>query len=224
VFFIKAIKNIIFNIKMISMGKKIKEIDAYISKSADFAKPILLHIRELVHITCPEVEEKIKWGFPHFDYMNDMMCSMAAFKQHAIMGFWKAPLMKDKALLEKARSEESMGHLGKITSLKELPGDKKLVAYIKEAMKLNELGIKLPAKTKSTEKKEIATPEYFKQALSKNKKALQVFENYAYSHRKEYIEWITGAKTELTRNKRMATAIEWLSEGKSRNWQYKKNG
>jgi uncharacterized protein YdeI (YjbR/CyaY-like superfamily) len=205
------------------MGKKIKEIDAYISKSADFAKPILLHIRELVHNTCPDVEEKIKWGFPHFDYKNDMMCSMAAFKQHAIMGFWKASLMKDKALLEKARSEESMGHIGKITSLKELPGDKKLVAYINEAMTLNELGIKLPARTKTTEKKEIATPDYFMKELCKNKKAFKVFENYAYSHRKEYIAWITDAKTEPTRNKRMATAIEWLSEGKSRNWQYKKN-
>ncbi|MEO8768872.1 MAG: YdeI/OmpD-associated family protein [Ferruginibacter sp.] len=204
------------------MGKKIKEIDAYINKSADFAKPILFHIRELVHDACPDVQEKMKWSFPHFDYKDEMMCSMAAFKQHCIMGFWKASLMKDKALLEMARSEEAMGHLGKITSLKGLPSDKKLTAYIKEAMELTDYGIKLPAKPKATEKKEIIVPDYFKKALSKNKKALQVFENYAYSHRKEYIQWITDAKTEETRNKRMATAIEWLAEGKSRHWQYEK--
>ena len=203
------------------MAKKIKEIDAYISKSADFAKPILHHIRELVHNACPDVEEKMKWSFPHFDYKGEMMCSMAAFKQHAVMSFWKASIMKDKALLAMARSEEAMGHLGKMISLKDLPPDKKMTAYIKEAMKLNELGIKLPSKPKSTEKKEIELPDYFMKAL-KSKKALQDFNNASYSFRKEYIEWITGAKTEDTRNKRMATAIEWIIEGKSRNWQYKK--
>ncbi len=204
------------------MGKKIKEIDAYISKSADFAKPILKHIRELVHKACPDVEEKMKWSFPHFDYKNEMMCSMAAFKQHAVMGFWKGSIMKDKALLEMARSEEAMGHLGKITTLKDLPSDKKLTAYIKEAMKLNELGIKLPSKPKSAEKKAIEVPDYFKKALAKNKNVLRDFENFSYSCKKEYVEWITEAKTEETRNKRIATAVEWISEGKSRHWQYKK--
>jgi uncharacterized protein YdeI (YjbR/CyaY-like superfamily) len=129
--------------------------------------------------------------------------------------------MKDKALLEMARSEEAMGHLGKMASLKDLPPDKKLRAYIREAMELTDYGIKLPAKPKSTEKKEIVVPDYFKKALSKNKKAFQAFENYSYSHRKEYVEWITEARTEATRNKRMATAIEWLAEGKSRHWKYK---
>lgn len=202
------------------MGKKIKEVDAYIAKSAAFAQPILQHIRALVHSTCPDVEEKIKWGFPHFDYKNEMMCSMASFKQHAVMGFWKASLMKDKALLAMARSEEAMGHLGKITSLKNLPSDKKLTAYIKEAMLLNDNGVKLPAKPKSIEKKEIETPDYLKKALSKNKKAERFFNEFAYSHRKEYITWITEAKREETRNKRMATAIEWIAEGKGRNWKY----
>ena len=204
------------------MGKKIKEIDAYISKSVDFAKPILTHIRELVHKTCPAVEEKMKWSMPHFDYKNEMMCSMASFKQHAVMGFWKASLMKDKALLEKARSEEAMGHLGKITSLKDLPPDKKLIAYIKEAMKLNELGVKLPARPKSGEKKELEIPDYFKKALMRNKMILQDFEKFSYSCKKEYVEWIADAKTEETRNKRMATALDWISEGKTRHWQYKK--
>jgi len=204
------------------MLKKDKAIDAYIAKSADFAKPILNHIRELVHAACPEVEEKMKWSFPHFDYKGEMMCSMAAFKQHAAMGFWKATLMKDGTLHEMAKSEEAMGHIGRITSLKDLPSDKKLTAYIKEAMKLNELGIKLPAKAKNTEKKTIEVPDYFLKAIKKDKKAFQVFEAFAYSHKKEYLQWITEAKTEDTRNKRMATAIEWIRDGKGRNWKYEK--
>ncbi|MBS1742495.1 MAG: YdeI/OmpD-associated family protein [Bacteroidetes bacterium] len=204
------------------MGKFIKEIDNYIDKSAAFAQPILMHLRELVHEVCPDVEEKIKWGFPHFDYKGEMMCSMAAFKQHAVMGFWKASIMKDKSLGNMAKSEQAMGHLGKITSLKDLPSDKKLTSYIKEAMQLNELGIKLPARPKSTEKKVLVIPDYFLKAMAKNKKAKQVFDNFAYSHKKEYVEWITDAKTEATRDKRMKTAIEWIAEGKGRNWQYKR--
>lgn len=203
------------------MAKKEKLIDAYIAKSADFAKPILNHIRELVQKTCPEVEEKMKWSFPHFDYKGEMMCSMAAFKQHASFGFWKAALMKDPVLAETAKSEVAMGHLGRITSLKDLPADKKLTSWIKEAMKLNEEGIKV-AKPKITEKKELVVPEYFIKALSKNKKAKQVFDNFPYSHKKEYLQWITEAKTEETRDKRMATALEWIAEGKGRNWKYER--
>lgn len=205
----------------LAMGKKDKAIDAYIVKSADFARPILNHIRKLVHEACPEVEEKMKWSFPHFDYKGEMMCSMAAFKQHASFGFWKAALMKDPVLLETARSEVAMGHLGKLTSLKDLPTDKKMTAWIKEAMKLNEQGIKV-AKPKPASRTELVIPDYFSKALAKNKKAKQVFESFAYSHRKEYLQWITEAKTEETRNKRMATAIEWIAEGKGRNWKYAK--
>lgn len=206
------------------MIKKDKAIDAYIAKSADFAKPILLHIRELVHKACPDVEEKMKWSFPHFDYKGEMMCSMAAFKQHMSFGFWKAALMKDPVLVETAKSEVAMGHLGRITSLKDLPPDKKLIAWIKEAMQLTDKGIKLPAKPKPTEKdkKELVVPDYFVKALAKNKKAKQVFENFAYSHKKEYLQWITEAKTEETRSKRMETALEWIAEGKGRNWKYMK--
>lgn len=206
------------------MAKKEKAIDAYIAKSAGFAKPILLHIRQLVHKTCPDVEEKMKWSFPHFDYKGEMMCSMAAFKQHAVFGFWKAALMKDPVLVENAKSEVSMGHLGRLTSLKDLPSDKKMIAWIKEAMQLTDKGIKLPARAKPTEKdkKELTEPDYFIKALAKNKKAKTAFDNFAYSHKKEYLIWITEAKTEETRNKRMETALEWLAEGKSRNWKYER--
>ena len=202
------------------MGKKDKAVDGYIEKSADFARPILLHIRELVHKACPDVEEKMKWSFPHFDYKNEMMCSMASFKQHCAFGFWKASLMKDTVLTENAKSESAMGHMGRITSLKDLPPDKKIIGYIKEAMELTDRGIKLPPKVKS-DKQELVVPHYFLQALGKNKKAKATFEGYGYSHKKEYLEWITEAKTESTRNKRLETALEWMAEGKSRHWKYK---
>ena len=135
------------------MQTNVNAIDAYIARSAPFARPILLHFRKLVHQACPDVEEKIKWSFPHFDYKNEMMCSMAAFKAHCAIGFWKAPLLKDTILLENARAEKAMGHLGRITAMKDLPPDKKIIAWVKEAMALNDKGVKLPAKKRTAEKK-----------------------------------------------------------------------
>ncbi len=201
------------------MATKDKRIDAYIAKSADFAKPIITHLRELVHAACPDVTETIKWGMPSFDYKGPM-CGFAAFKQHCSFGFWKASLMKDPKLMENAKAESAMGHLGRITSLKELPSDKKLIAYIKEAMKLNEDGVKVERKPKP--KKELSVPKYLIDALRKNKKALTTFETFSPSAQREYVDWITEAKTEDTRNKRMEQAVEWMAEGKPRNWKYMK--
>lgn len=198
-----------------------KEIDAYISKAADFAKPILEHFRELVHRACPDVQERMKWSMPFFDYKDEMMCNMASFKKHAAIGFWKGSLMKDPALMENASSETSMGHLGRLESLKDLPPDKKIIAYIKEAMKLNDDGIKPVPKPKN-EKKELVVPDYFLKAINKDKKAKEIFNAFSYSHKKEYVEWITEAKTEATREKRIASAIEMMQAGKSRHWKYQK--
>lgn len=203
------------------MATNSKEVDAYIARAAEFAKPILNHLRQLVHKTCPEAEEKIKWGFPHFDYKDEMLCSMAAFKQHCSFGFWKASLMKDPVLAETAKSEVAMGHLGKITSLKDLPSDKKIVAWIKEAMKLNDDGKKL-IKIKPAVKKELEIPDSFTAALKKNKKAFINFDAFSPSAKKDYIEWITEAKTEETKNKRLTQAVEWIAEGKKRNWKYER--
>jgi uncharacterized protein YdeI (YjbR/CyaY-like superfamily) len=199
--------------------KKDHRIDAYISKSQPFARPILKHLRQLIHDTCSEAEETVKWGFPHFEYKG-VLCSMASFKQHCAFGFWKASLMSDPHKIF-SQGDTAMGHLGQIKSLADLPSDKILKEYIKEAVKLNQAGIKLPAKTPSAEKK-LTLPGYFKKALSKSKKALKTFEGFSYSHRKEYIEWITEAKSEETRDKRLVTAIEWMAEGKSRHWKYVK--
>lgn len=201
------------------MEKSDSRVDSYISQSADFAKPILNYLRKIIHNTCPEAEETIKWSFPHFIYKNEILCSMAAFKHHCAFVFWKAALMKDKSLMENAKSESAMGHLGKITSLKDLPSEKKLVLLIKEAMKLNERGIKVSKKNKSI-RKEIKIPRDFQSAISKNKKAKSVFDNFPPSHKREYIEWITEAKRDETRKKRIKQAVEWISEGKHRNWKY----
>lgn len=201
------------------MGARDKRIDAYIAKSADFAQPILRHLREIVHEGCPEVEETIKWNFPNFTYKG-MLCNMAAFKQHCSFGFWKSSLVFGT---EENKPDEGMGQFGQLTSLKDLPSKKVLLGYIKKAKQLNDQGVKIAKSSKSREeKKELETPDYFLATLKKNKKALTTFEGFPYSKKKEYVEWITEAKTEETRNRRQQTAVEWLAEGKSRNWKYER--
>ena len=200
------------------MVKKDKRIDAYIAKSEDFAKPILNRIRELVHKACPEVEETIKWSFPHFDYKG-MMCAMASFKQHCSFGFWKAKLMEDYDKKFSVGNKTAMGHFGKITSLKALPSDKIMIQYIKEAVRLNDDDVRI-VKKRTNEKKILTIPPDLKKALTKNKSASTTFEGFSYSNKKDYVEWITEAKTEATRLKRLETTIEWLAEGKIRNWKY----
>jgi uncharacterized protein YdeI (YjbR/CyaY-like superfamily) len=203
------------------MGTKNKRVDSYISKSADYAKPILKHIRELVHKSCPDVTETIKWGFPSFDYKGPM-CSMASFKQHCAFGFWKTSIMKDPNKIFNRGEKTAMGTFGPIKGINDLPKDKILIEYIKQAVKFNEEGVKLPAKTKPKQQKELIIPDYFTKALNKSKKALNTFVNFSPSKKREYVEWITEAKTDETRNKRLGTAVEWISEGKSRNWKYER--
>ncbi|MBS1491146.1 MAG: YdeI/OmpD-associated family protein [Bacteroidetes bacterium] len=198
-----------------------QQVDAYIAKSAMFAQPILSHLRELVHQACPEVKEVIKWGFPCFDYKG-LLCNMAAFKEHCAFGFWKASLIKDPQKFLQPTNRESMGNFHRITSLKDLPSDKILLGFIRQARELNEKGIKREIKNTPAGSKQIATPVYFKKILKQNKKAETVFEKFSYSHRKEYIQWFEEAKTEETRSKRMAQAVEWIAEGKGRNWKYTK--
>ena len=195
-------------------------VDVYIAKAAPFAQPVLNHLRELIHKACPEVEENIKWGMPSFEYKG-MLCGFASFKQHCTFGFWKASLMKDKVLMDNARSESAMGHLGRITSLKDLPSDKKITAWIKEAMKLNVEGKKI-IKAKPVVKKDLVIPAYISAVIKKNKKAWGTFKQFSPSAKKEYVEWITEAQSEETKNKRLSQAIEWMAEGKPRNWKYMK--
>ncbi|MGQ0543240.1 MAG: YdeI/OmpD-associated family protein [Blastocatellia bacterium] len=192
-------------------------IDAYIERSADFAQPISINLRKLVHKACPDVTETLKWSMPSFEFKG-ILCGFAAFKNHCTFGFWKQSLMETDAF---PNNKTAMGSFGRITSVKDLPTDKVMIGLIHQAIELNEKGIKVPKKPAAA-KKDLTVPADLTKALTKNKKAKSHFDKFSYSHRKEYIEWITEAKTEPTRNQRLATTIEWLSEGKGRNWKYEK--
>jgi uncharacterized protein YdeI (YjbR/CyaY-like superfamily) len=199
------------------MPTRDERVDAYIDKAKDFAKPILNHLRELVHKACPDVEETMKWSFPHFDHKG-MMCSMAAFKEHCAFNFWKQSLLEQSAF---PAEKTAMGSFGRISALDDLPDDKILQKLIIDAAHLNDEGIKVD-RTVSKEKKALEVPEILTAALDTNALAAETFNNFPYSRKKEYVEWITEAKTEATRDKRLATTIEWLAEGKARNWKYEK--
>lgn len=203
------------------MAKKDKRIDAYIKNAAPFAQPILKRLRELIHKACPDVEETIKWSMASFDYKGPFV-SFAAFKQHCSFGFWKAGLMEDKhGYLQPIANQggEAMGNFGRITSLKDLPPDKVVIDYIKQAKRLNDEGIKNPVR-KSARRQQLEAPDYMLTAIQKNKRALKTFEDFGPSNQRDYVEWITEAKTEATRLKRLTQAIEWMAEGKPRNWKY----
>jgi uncharacterized protein YdeI (YjbR/CyaY-like superfamily) len=208
------------------MSNKDPRIDAYIAKAADFARPILSHLRQLIHKGCPDATETIKWSMPFFEYNGSILCNMAAFKQHCAFGFWNAPLLKDPEGILQVKDRNAMGHFDRITSLKDLPSDKIILAYVKEAALLIKEGKGMKARVKKETSKAPAStlpmPAGLVAALKKNKKAQATFDAFPPSHRKEYIEWISEAKTEPTREKRIATTLEWLTEGKSRNWKYQK--
>ncbi|SDQ38247.1 Uncharacterized conserved protein YdeI, YjbR/CyaY-like superfamily, DUF1801 family [Chryseobacterium soldanellicola] len=202
------------------MEKYSSKVDEYIEKSQDFAKPILNYLRETVHEFCPDAEEAMKWSFPNFMYKSKILCSMASFKQHCTFGFWLEKEMKTMQEITKDIEKNSMFSLGKITKIEDLPSKPQFKKAIKEAMELTDMGVTM--KKAAPSKTEIEVPDEFQNVLNQNKKALEVFEKSSSSYRKEYIMWITEAKTEATRNKRMTQAIEWISEGKGRNWKYEK--
>lgn len=198
------------------MGTRDSRIDAYVAKSAEFARPILSHLREVVHEACPDVEETLKWSMPHFMYRG-MLCRMAAFKAHATFGFWKSPLIVGAD----GTAEKAVGQLDRITSVEDLPSKKILAGYVKQAMKLNEAGVKSPAAARPKRPKPaLPVPAALTAALARSPKARATFEKFSPTHRREYVEWIAEAKGEATRARRLTTAIEWMAEGKSRHWKY----
>ena len=199
------------------MGSRDPRIDQYMAKAPEFARPILAHLREVVHGACPEVEETMKWSTPHFTHKGPL-CHMAAFKQHCAFGFWKGSLVVG----DNRAGEEAMGQFGRLTSLADLPPDDVLAGYVREAKRLNDEGVKAPARAKPAEKQELAVPDDLTAALQGNPAALATFERFSPSKRKEYVEWISEAKTAATRTKRLETAVEWLAEGKARHWKYEK--
>jgi uncharacterized protein YdeI (YjbR/CyaY-like superfamily) len=194
------------------MGKRDPRVDAYIAKSADFAKPILMHVRDVVHAACPQVEEDLKWNVPAFMY-NGILCGMASFKQHATFGFWKHDLVTGSS-----RVAGSMG-FGKLTTISDLPPKSKLAAYVKKAMALNDEGVKVEP-TRKPPKPPAKPPADLVAALKKNASAKTTYDAFSPSAKREYVEWITDAKGADTRARRVKTAVEWMAEGKQRNWKY----
>jgi len=201
------------------MGQYDERIDAYIAKSADFAKPVLIHIRDVVHRASPLINETVKWGMPFFDYKGPV-CMMAAFKQHLGFGFWKASRLKDpQGLLQGTDAEAAAGSFGRIVSLSDLPPDDALIGFIHQMIALNESGVK-EVKKPAAPKAELPMPADFDKLLRGNLAAMDNFEKFSPSKKREYLEWFAEAKSEATREKRMEQALEWIAEGKSRNWKY----
>jgi len=190
-------------------------VDAYIAKAPPFAKPILTRVRNAMHAGCPDVTETLKWSVPAFEYKG-MLGGMAAFKAHCMFGFWKAPLMKSLA-----GRKDRIGRYGRVASIEAMPDADTLVAMVQEAAALNDAGVTVK-RAKKAAKPAPKPPSYMLAAIRKNKKALTAYEAFSPSHKREYIEWITTAKSAETRARRLESAVRWMAEGKSRNWKYER--
>ena len=189
-------------------------IDAYIEKAAPFARPILEHVRERVHAAAPEAEETMKWSAPSFTVEGKILLVMAAFKAHAALNFWRG-----QEIGGDSPKNGAMGQFGKLVSAGDLPPDKELDALIREAAALAKTA-SAPRKVKHEPKAATAMHPEFANALAKAPKAKAVLDGFPPSAQREYLDWISEAKQEGTRAKRIATAVEWLSEGKRRHWKY----
>ena len=188
------------------MAKKDPRVDAHIAKAPDFAKPILRYIRDAVHSASDDIEETLKWQMPAFTHGGAIICGMGTFKEHMRFGFWPGP---------------GLGRFEHVTTLDDLPSRAEIAAGVKKAIAFRASGAK-PVRKKSPPKKALPMPRDLAVALAKRKSARQAFDAFSPSHRREYIEWITEAKTAETRVRRIATAFEWISQGKPRNWKYMK--
>jgi uncharacterized protein YdeI (YjbR/CyaY-like superfamily) len=195
-------------------------IDEYIGKKAAFAQPILNHLRELMHTVSPLITETIKWGHPFFEYKGTL-ANMAGFKEHCVFGFWNSTAIVDPyGVLQRPGEKEAAGNFDRITKLSDLPSDEILKDFILQAIALKDNDYKAPAK-KPTAKAPIAEPDYFLTALNEHPKAKAIYDAFSPSHKREYLEWITEAKTEATLLKRTESAMELMAEGKSKNWKYR---
>lgn len=197
------------------------KVTQYIENSEEFARPILNHLRELIHENCPDVVESIKWAIPHFDYKNDFMCVLASAKNHCSLTFIKSEFMTEPRFGGGKTVKPGQRFMSRITSMSELPSDEELAGFVKQAMDLNDRGVKLDKTAKAAPSSEpLETPEYFLEALSRNPVAQQVFENQSTSFRKNYIVWLETAKTDATRQRRIDESLEWIAEGKGKFWKY----
>jgi len=190
-------------------------VDDYIAKSAPFARPILRRIRAAVHAGCPEVEETMKWSFPHFMH-HGILCSMASFKEHCAFGFGKEEVMTGT----NGPGGITTAQFGRVTSVKDLPARSAFLRLVREAAKLNEDGAKPPVPPVSDKSRTVRAPADLLAALKNNARARAAYDEMSPSHKREYIEWVTEAKRDETRKQRVAAAVEWMAEGRIRNWKY----
>lgn len=189
-------------------------IDAYIARAAPFAQPILKHVRDRVHAAAPQAEETLKWSHPTFTVEGKILLGMAAFKAHAIINFWRGQELRgDDA------SRDAMGQFGKLTAVDELPADEEFDSLIREAVQLTKTA-PAPRKTKHEPKPPPEMHPEFAKALAANPKSKAALDGFPPSAQRDYLEWISEAKQDATRQKRIDTAIEWLAEGKRRHWKY----
>lgn len=197
------------------MSPRDPRVDAYIDAASPFARPILAHLRERVHAACPAALETIKWRSPHFTYGGRLLCGMAAFKQHVAFGFWLGDRVADTG-----KAADAMGQFGRIVRLADLPSKRALGALMKKAMALGDAGATRARARGTAPRPPAEVPDDLAAELAKNHKARETFERFSNSDRREYIEWITEAKRDATRAQRLATTLEWLAQGKPRNWKY----
>jgi uncharacterized protein YdeI (YjbR/CyaY-like superfamily) len=198
------------------VGARDPRVDAYIRHAAPFARPILRHLRTVVHAACPKVEEAIKWGMPMFVHHGNL-CFMAAFKQHAGFGFWRGSKVVEG---RDDQSGSAMGQFGRLTEVGQLPTRRVLAAYVRKAALLNESGVTAASKPLRQPKPAPRTPADLDAALTRNTKARATWEMFGPGHRRAYVVWISEAKRPDTRARRLATTVEWLAAGKPHNWKY----
>jgi uncharacterized protein YdeI (YjbR/CyaY-like superfamily) len=200
------------------------KIDAYIARAAPFAQPVLIHLRGLIHKACPDVVEEMKWSRPFFSHGGLLLCNLSAFKAHCSFGFWGAEIGK-VLQADGVVQEGGMGSFGRITSVKDLPADKVMLGYLRQAVALIDSGqgenrMVAARRVVKAPKPAVETPSAFAVALKKNKAANKVFEAFSPSCKREYVEWIADAKRDETRERRIAQAVDWIAEGEQRNWKY----
>ena len=205
------------------MGKRDTRVDAYIAKKAPFAQPILTELRAIIHEAHPEIDEDIKWGAPAFMHKG-IVCIIAGFKEYVGVNFWKGALIVP-SMARRATDDKDMKQLEKMHSVEELPPRRKIMEYVRAAVKLNEGGVPTPNRGKDAPARKRAplrTPPSLAKALARNAKAKATYDGFSPSHKREYVEWIGEAKTAETRDRRIEQALGWMAEGKPRNWKYMK--
>jgi uncharacterized protein YdeI (YjbR/CyaY-like superfamily) len=190
------------------------QVDTYIARQAEFARPILEHLREVVHGACPECEEALKWSMPAFLYKGKQLAGMAAFKAHASFGFSQCGDVIDPGSVK----EGAMGQFGRLTGIADLPPPERLAGMVRAAMRAIDTGAKTRRQTRT--RPELATPDDLAAALAANEAARATYQAFPPGCRREYLEWVVEAKRPQTRARRIAQAVEWMAEGKKRNWKY----